>query len=178
MKFLKWLDNNFEEKIMMVLLMAMTLIMGVQVFCRYVLNDSLSWSEEITRYLFIWITFLSIGYCIEKNISLRIDQFVNVLPFLLRIIIQIVVMMVSAAFFLYMVIQAWDYVANTIATNQISSATSISMAWVHSSTIVGFGCAFIRAIERIIKDFIQLRKDPTGKNVKEEAKEDDIVCQL
>jgi len=30
-------------------LIAMTLIMGVQVFCRYVLGMSLSWSEELTR---------------------------------------------------------------------------------------------------------------------------------
>ena len=53
-KILHWLDENLEEFILVVFLIAMTLIMGIQVFCRYVLGMSLSWSEELTRYLFIW----------------------------------------------------------------------------------------------------------------------------
>ncbi len=38
-------------------LIAMTLIMGVQVFCSYVLGMSLSWSEELTRYLLSGVAF-------------------------------------------------------------------------------------------------------------------------
>lgn len=52
-KILHWLDENLEEFILVIFLIAMTLIMGIQVFCRYVLGMSLSWSEELTRYLFI-----------------------------------------------------------------------------------------------------------------------------
>ena len=53
-KILHWLDENLEEFILVIFLIAMTLIMGIQVFCRYVLGMSLSWSEELTRYL-VWI---------------------------------------------------------------------------------------------------------------------------
>ena len=42
-----WLDENLEEFLLVIGLIAMTLIMGVQVFCRYVLGMSLSWSEEL-----------------------------------------------------------------------------------------------------------------------------------
>ena len=49
-----WLDENLEEFLLVIGLIAMTLIMGIQVFCRYVLGMSLSWSEELTRYIFIW----------------------------------------------------------------------------------------------------------------------------
>ena len=48
-----WLDENLEEFLLVIGLIAMTLIMGIQVFCRYVLGMSLSWSEELTRYIFI-----------------------------------------------------------------------------------------------------------------------------
>ena len=65
-KILHWLDENLEEFLLVFFLIAMTLIMGIQVFCRYVLGQSLSWSEEITRYLFIWSGFLSVSYCSEK----------------------------------------------------------------------------------------------------------------
>ena len=50
-KAIHWLDEYLEEFLMVVFLIAMTLIMGIQVFSRYILGVSLSWSEEITRYL-------------------------------------------------------------------------------------------------------------------------------
>lgn len=45
-KTLHWLDENLEEFALVILLIGMTLIMGIQVFCRYALGMSLSWSEE------------------------------------------------------------------------------------------------------------------------------------
>lgn len=41
-KVLSWLDRYLEESILVAFLVAMTLIMGIQVFCRYVLGTSLS----------------------------------------------------------------------------------------------------------------------------------------
>lgn len=38
--------------------MAMALVVAAQVFCRYVLNHSLFWSEELARLLLVWLTFL------------------------------------------------------------------------------------------------------------------------
>ena len=58
MKIIRWLDDNLEEALLIALLVTMTLLMGLQVFSRYILNASLSWSEELTRYLFIWSGFL------------------------------------------------------------------------------------------------------------------------
>ena len=68
---LKWLDENLEEFLMVALLIAMTVIMGIQVFARYALGASLSWSEELTRYLFIWSGFISVSYCTKKCISIK-----------------------------------------------------------------------------------------------------------
>lgn len=52
-----WLDNYLEEFFMVISLILMTVIMGIQVFSRYVLGSAPSWSEEITRYLFVWSGF-------------------------------------------------------------------------------------------------------------------------
>lgn len=53
MRIVKWLERNLEEILLFVMLCAMVLIMGIQITARYVFSSSLSWSEEITRYLFI-----------------------------------------------------------------------------------------------------------------------------
>lgn len=57
MKAIKWLDRHFEEILLVALLFAMMIIMGIQIFARYALSNSLSWSEEITRFCFIWTGF-------------------------------------------------------------------------------------------------------------------------
>ena len=69
-QILHYLDEYLEEFLMVIFLIAMTLIMGIQVFSRYILGMSLSWSEEITRYLFIWAAFLSVSRCTRKCLSL------------------------------------------------------------------------------------------------------------
>lgn len=61
-----WLNNSLEEFLMGAGLIMMTAIMGIQVVFRYAFGMSLSWSEEITRYIFIWEGFLSISYCTKK----------------------------------------------------------------------------------------------------------------
>ena len=66
MKVLKWLDNNLEQAILLILLCGMTIVMGGQIIARYAFSASLSWSEELTRYLFIWCGFLSVSYCTKK----------------------------------------------------------------------------------------------------------------
>ena len=57
-----FLNDSLEEFLMVASLILMTLIMGIQVFSRYVLGASLSWSEELTRYIFVWAGFLSVSF--------------------------------------------------------------------------------------------------------------------
>ena len=41
-----------------VLGLSMALLVVVQVFCRYILNSSLFWSEELARYMLVWLSFI------------------------------------------------------------------------------------------------------------------------
>ncbi|MBU2511298.1 TRAP transporter small permease [bacterium] len=50
----------------------MMVIVLIQVFFRYVLNNSLTWPEETARFMMVWMTFLAapIAYRIGANVSL------------------------------------------------------------------------------------------------------------
>jgi TRAP-type C4-dicarboxylate transport system permease small subunit len=56
--------NRWIEYMLFGLGLTMALVVAAQVFFRYVLNQSLFWSEELARYLLIWLTFLgaSVAY--------------------------------------------------------------------------------------------------------------------
>ena len=115
-----WLDENLEEFLLVIGLIAMTLIMGVQVFCRYVLGMSLSWSEELTRYIFIWCGFLSVSYCSKKCLSIKIEQFVAIFPRRGKAIFKIVNHTFELIFFIYMIPFAFFYMMSSVKSGQLS----------------------------------------------------------
>lgn len=102
-KFIHVIDESLEEILMVLMLAAMTLIMGCQVFSRYILGVSLSWSEEITRYLFIWSAFLSVSLCTRKCISIKVDQFIKMFPKRGKTIFKITNLTVEFVFFVYLI---------------------------------------------------------------------------
>lgn len=57
-----------------VAIFAMTLIIFLQVISRYIFNSPLVWSEELSRYLFVWISFLAIADAVrtKSHIALSI----------------------------------------------------------------------------------------------------------
>jgi TRAP-type C4-dicarboxylate transport system permease small subunit len=58
----------------------MASIVGAQVFFRYVLNHSLFWSEELARYLLVWLTFLGASVAYHRGLHPGIDFLYRPLP--------------------------------------------------------------------------------------------------
>ena len=57
------------------------IVVGVlQILLRYFFNISLSWSNEILIFSFIWITYLSIAIALSKKLHLGVDMITNLFP--------------------------------------------------------------------------------------------------
>jgi len=65
--------NRRVEVLLFAMGFAMTLIVVVQVFSRYVLNHSLFWSEELARYLLVWLTFMGTSVAYHKGVHPGVD---------------------------------------------------------------------------------------------------------
>ena len=149
-KALKWLDAYLEEFLLAVFLILMAVIMGVQVFSRYVLQTSLSWSEELTRYLFIWSGFLSVSYCSKMCISSKIEQFVAVLSRKARAVVKLINHTIELLFFFYMIPFEWSFMMSAVQTGQLSPACHIPMVYVQCAPFISFILVRIRIIQRWI----------------------------
>ena len=152
-KILHWLDENLEEFILVIFLIAMTLIMGIQVLCRYVLGMSLSWSEELTRYLFIWCGFLSVSYCSKKCLSIKIEQFVAIFPRRGKALFKVVNHTFELIFFIYMIPFAWSYMMSSVHSGQLSPACGIPMYYIQAAPFVSFILVAFRVLLRWIIEF-------------------------
>lgn len=71
------LTNSIVEKILFVLLLAMTIIVFCQVVFRYLLHTPLYWTEEAARYMQIWIVFLGASVGIRRGAHLGFGWFVD-----------------------------------------------------------------------------------------------------
>jgi len=158
MKILKWLDENLEKSVLFLFLVGMVLIMGIQIVARYLFNNSLVWSEEITRFLFIWSTFLSIGYCLKQKISLKIDTLVAIFPKKAQIYMHIIANLLMLAFFAYMIPYAYEFAYSSVVNHQTSAACGVPMYLIQGSILIGFILAAIRCIQEIYTNIRTLAK--------------------
>ena len=143
-----WLDNYLEEFFMGISLILMTVIMGIQVFSRYVLGSAPSWSEEITRYLFVWSGFLSVSYCTKKCISIKIEQFVSIFPRRGKALFKLVNHTFELMVFLYLIPFAFKYMMSAVESGQVSPACHIPMYYVQAAPLASFILVAIRIIQR------------------------------
>ena len=147
-KVFRWLDDSLEETLMVITLILMTVIMGLQVFSRYALGASLSWSEELTRYLFVWEGFLSVSYCTKKCISIKIEQFVAMFPRRGKAIFKLVNHTFELIFFFYLIPFAVKYLISAVESGQVSPACHIPMYYVQAAPLVSFVLVAIRIMQR------------------------------
>lgn len=153
MAVVRWIDQHLEELILSIFLVLIACVMMLQVFMRYVIGSSLSWAEEVCRYLFVWSSLLSIGYSIRKKTILRVDSLVEVLPLNIKRFLKIGVEFFVLIFFVYLFVNSIPVVKMIKDSGQTSPAMEIPMYLVYFSANVGFFLATVRSIQSIIEMF-------------------------
>lgn len=71
---------DYEEWVLSALLGTMTLIVVVNVLSRYVLHQSLAFTEDLAVDLFVWVVFLAAGLSVVRDVHVGFSVFVDLLP--------------------------------------------------------------------------------------------------
>ena len=146
-RILKFLDSHLEEYLIAILLILLTLTMLLQIVMRYLFQHSLSWPEELCRYCFVYITFLTLGYCVKRGSMLRLDVIREILPGKVWLALQAVVNVCVLLFFICMLCFSFDLLASMQKTNRASAALGIPYTYIYLSAVLGFALASIRSIQ-------------------------------
>lgn len=93
--------DTIVKTVMVVLLVALILAVGANVFGRYVLGDSIAGSDEMARYLFIWVIFLGAALAHLHREHIAVELVVDRLPArwqrVVTIVQEVIVLVVVAA---------------------------------------------------------------------------------
>ncbi len=132
MKKVKILIDKIIEVIIVGLLTIMVINVSWQVFSRFVLSNPSSWTEELTRYLLIWLGMLGAGYVTGQKMHLAIDYFAKKgskqIQYYIELIVHFSILLFAIT---VLVIGGFNLVGLTLYLEQISASLQIQLGYVY-----------------------------------------------
>jgi tripartite ATP-independent transporter DctM subunit len=123
--------THLLESVAAILLVGITLVVTMQVVCRYLLKDLPPWSEELSRYLFIWSVFIGACVALVRRSHVSIDSLVSRLRDTTRQKFENVVVVLVTTFGLFLSYQGVLIVASM--SGSYSTTMGFSMGWVFAA---------------------------------------------
>ncbi len=147
--------NRIAEYLLIVLVGTISILIFVQVVFRYVFNHSIYWSEEVGRYLLIWITFVGASVGFKRKAHVGIDFLYErargAIKDYLNIIIEIFILLLSAVMLIY------GIKLSIFVRFQLSPALFLPMSLPYSSIAFGGFLILIHSTNFLINDIYKIR---------------------
>ena len=124
----------------------LVLVVFFQVIARYVFNQPPAWSEELARYLQVWIILLASPLCIRKGSHLAVDYFSHKLSPLVRFRLDILIGLLIT--FYVGVVTVFGVRLMGVGRYQVSPAMGIPMAVVYAVLPLSGALMFIESALR------------------------------
>jgi len=147
--------NRVFEALIFALVLLIVIVGGLQVFNRFVLNQSLSWSEEFMVYAHIWIVFLAIPVAYRRGAHIGMNLFTKNLPARVQLVFafSIDTMWLGLA----CGVVYYTTVVMGVARNQTSPALGLRMDRAYLSLVVGGSYLALLALRSAATSLSRLR---------------------
>jgi C4-dicarboxylate transporter, DctQ subunit len=147
--------NRFDELLVgtveivsALLLIFITVLTLAQVIMRYIFNNPFTWSEELAIAAFIYLTFLGISVAYARNRHLWVDAFVAALPRTMAIVVNGLVLALSAGFLILLSILMIKVIVVTWKMGITTAALEIPRAFIYLSLPLGCVLFLIQVLKR------------------------------
>ncbi|NWF91846.1 MAG: TRAP transporter small permease [Syntrophaceae bacterium] len=158
-KKLRNLASKLAKSIIILMMAAMSVVIIIQVYVRYVVKGSFPWSEEVARYLMAWVVFMGSSLGIETGAHVGVEFFVSLMPKRSRTGVKVIIKL-AMLLFLAAAIKEGFSLCISIAF-QRSPALMIPMIWPYLSVPVGCTFMFVQLLPSFLEDLSELIR-PTG----------------
>ena len=156
-KFLQKYDK-FEEYLLIGSLVFNVLLIFSQIFMRTIFNYSLSWTEELSRYIFIWQTWLGTSIALKYKQHIRVEILINIFKKAKnKKILEISVNLIWIAFSIFLLYAGTLLCKSMIARNVLSSGMRIPLVFIYSCLPISSLIVLIRLIDNTV-DLIKKEK--------------------
>lgn len=157
--------DKLEEYLLCASLVVTTLIIFAQIIMRSVFNSSLTWSEELTRYIFIWQIWLGVSIAQKEKQHIKVEllfSFFKNEKF--KDVVDIIATLIMIAFNVFLVIKGSELVGQMIVRHNLSGAMRLPMYIVYLVLPLSAGILSLRLAGQLVSDMKDLF---SGKGVEE-----------
>ena len=123
----------------------MTVLVFLQFFTRYVMNDSLAWTEELATYCLIGVVFIGASMCVRKSRHIQVDLLYRYLPHKVARVLSTLVDILRTAFQAYAGYLVWRYIG--IVGDEPMTTIEWNKDYVYWLTLIGFVLMLGRSIQ-------------------------------
>lgn len=142
--------NKLEANVLVVSLAVTVVVIFFQVIMRYVFNNSLSWSEEFARYVFIWQIWLGASVSLKEDDHISVDVISGKLGPRGKCLLALFANLVLLGFSIFIVDYGWQMVSSMYSRNLTSAALRVPMYLVYAALPFSHMVIVLRLIGRII----------------------------
>jgi TRAP-type C4-dicarboxylate transport system permease small subunit len=141
------IEHHFEDWLAFAIFWALAAIVFLQFFTRYVLNDSVAWTEEIARYGLIWVTFIGAVMVTRRHTHIAVVLLPNVVPaWAGRVLLAFVDtfmlgFLALLAYFSVLIVQRMQWQRMTVV--------DLPMSVVYGAVVVGCFLMCFRQLQRV-----------------------------
>ena len=151
-RFSKFFDviDKIEDILCGGTLAALLLIVLLQVICR-MLGIIVAWTEETTRFLFLWMMFIAVAAGFNRAESARVVVLIQKFPVSWQKVCASAYYIVSIAFFLFMLIYGTDLSLQKFKFNEMATAIAVPMGFIMISVPISGLLGIIGTIQSYLE---------------------------
>ncbi|PKM54158.1 MAG: TRAP transporter small permease [Firmicutes bacterium HGW-Firmicutes-5] len=136
MKKIRFFLDQLVNVSVILCVIGMIIVIFMQVIFRFIFNNPLSWSEELARYLFVWITFLGASICARERGHIGMDFVVSKFPDKWQSIVEHIGLLLMIVTSITIAITSMETVISNFG--QTSPALRLNMGFIYSAIPIGF----------------------------------------
>jgi TRAP-type transport system small permease protein len=152
MKKIFYIMDKSMDYFVSFLMFLLVIIGGTQVLCRYAFNYSLTWSEELSKYMLVWLVFLAMGIGLRRQAHLGMNVVVMKFSMGVQKIFGLFTCLLSMIFGGVIVYFTSQLIQ--VAAFQTTPALEISMAVIYYGMLFGGLYTFIVGLRFLIAGFL------------------------
>ncbi|OEE62072.1 C4-dicarboxylate ABC transporter [Enterovibrio norvegicus FF-33] len=139
--------DKFESYACQALLCLFVTLLFIQVILRVAFNYGIPWSEELSRFAFVWFVFLGASYAARLAAHNRVTFHLKMLPTKVRTGIELIADMLWIAFNTLMTTKSIEVIESLMEYKFMSPALDWSMAYLYWIFPISFTLTSIRIIQ-------------------------------
>ncbi len=143
--------SELEKNILIGSLAFTVVLIFIQVVMRYVFNNSLSWSEELARYIFIWQIWLGANVGIRMKRHIRVEMLTTQLNFSARGWINFLALALLLGFFIFLVVNGYQLSMKMASRNAVSTALNIPLSIIYFSLPFSSAVSCLYIVDQMIE---------------------------